>query len=157
MNAAAARGSCLCGAIRFRASLPSKWIAQCHCSTCRRAHGAPFATWVGFPSEQFTFEAGSIEPTWFESSPGARRDFCPRCGTPFIFESIRWPGETHVARALFTDLLDREPGAHVFYESHVARLTVNDDLPKKVSQSGLASAPPAPPTSGSTDADPNEA
>ena len=52
-----------------------------------------------------------------------------------FFQSTRWPGEMHVARALFTDPLDREPSAHVFYESHVSWLNVNDDLPKKVSQS----------------------
>jgi hypothetical protein len=40
----------------------------------------------------------------------------------------------HVARALFTDPLDREPSAHVFYETHVSWLDVNDELPKKVSQ-----------------------
>jgi hypothetical protein len=51
-----------------------------------------------------------------------------------FFESERWPNETHVARALFSDPLDREPSAHVFYESHVPWLNVGDGLPKKVSQ-----------------------
>ncbi len=79
-------------------------------------------------------EADALQPTWFESSPGARRGFCPRCGSPIFFESTRWPGETHVARALFEDLLDKEPSAHVYYESHVPWLQVKDELPKKVSQ-----------------------
>jgi hypothetical protein len=51
-----------------------------------------------------------------------------------FFQSIRWPGEMHVARALLADSLDREPSAHVFYESHVAWLDVNDELPKVVSE-----------------------
>jgi hypothetical protein len=25
----------------------SKWVAHCHCSLCRRAHGATYAPWVG--------------------------------------------------------------------------------------------------------------
>jgi hypothetical protein len=41
---------------------------------------------------------------------------------------------------LFIDPLDREPSAHVFYESHVPWLQVNDALPKKVSQSSLESS-----------------
>jgi len=135
MNATVARGSCLCGSVRFRAGLPSKWVAHCHCTYCRRAHGAPFVTWAGFVSEQFSLEAGSEQPTWYESSAGAKRAFCTRCGSPMFFQSTRWPGEMHVARSLFVDLLDREPSAHVFYESHVPWLHVNDDLPKKVSQS----------------------
>lgn len=44
MDTVVARGSCLCGAVRFRASLPCKWVAHCHCTCCRRAHGAPLVT-----------------------------------------------------------------------------------------------------------------
>jgi len=50
------RGSCLCGAIGFVAALPSKWVAHCHCSRCRRAHGAPFVTWAGFAADAVTVE-----------------------------------------------------------------------------------------------------
>lgn len=135
MNVTFARGSCLCGAVRFRAELPSKWVAHCHCTFCRRAHGSPFVTWAGFPSEQFALEPSSQSPTWHESSAGAQRGFCATCGSPMFFKSTRWPGEMHVARALFTDALDREPAAHVFYENHVSWFNVNDDLPKKVSSS----------------------
>lgn len=135
MNTSVAHGSCLCGAVRFRAALPSKWVAHCHCTYCRRAHGSPFVTWAGFPSDQFALEPESESPTWYESSIGAKRGFCARCGSPMFFHSTRWPGEMHVARALFTDPLDREPTAHVFFETHVSWLNVNDDLPKKASQS----------------------
>lgn len=135
MNTVVARGSCLCGAVRFRANLPSKWVAHCHCTCCRRAHGAPLVTWAGFPSEQFSLEPDAEQPTWYQSSPGAQRAFCTKCGSPMFFQSTRWPGEMHVARALFTEPLDREPSAHVFYETHVPWLNVADDLPKKVSQS----------------------
>ena len=137
MNTSVARGSCLCGAVRFRADLPSKWVAHCHCSYCRRAHGAPFVTWAGFASDKFTLEPGSENPSWYESSAGAKRGFCGKCGSPMLFQSTRWPDEMHVARALFTDPLDREPSAHVFYETHVSWLNINDDLPKKVSQSAM--------------------
>lgn len=48
-----------------------------------------------------------------------------------FFESMRWPGEMHVARALIQGELDKAPAAHVFYETHVSWLEVKDDLPKK--------------------------
>ena len=134
MTTAFAHGSCLCGAVRFRASLPTKWVAHCHCTYCRRAHGAPFVTWTGFPAEQFEIETDSKQPAWYESSPGARRAFCPQCGSPMFFESKRWPGEVHVARALIDGALDKEPSAHVYFETHVPWVQVNDNLPKKVSQ-----------------------
>jgi hypothetical protein len=60
-----------------------------------------------------------------------------------LFASTRWPGEMHVARALIADALDREPAAHVFYESHVPWLDVADALPKEVSQAAAPRAPGA--------------
>lgn len=126
-------GSCLCGAVRFSATLPSKWVAHCHCSYCRRAHGAAFVTWAGFAQEQFAFDDDSLAPTWYASSPGAERAFCPRCGSPMLFRSMRWPGEIHVARALVAGPLDKEPSVHVFWEGHVPWLAVDDGLPKKTS------------------------
>ena len=130
MNSSPLFGSCLCGEVRFRVRLPSKWVAHCHCSYCRRAHGAAFVTWAGFASEQFELVPGTLQPAWYASSPGARRGFCPKCGSSMFFESARWPGEMHVARALVEGPLDREPAAHVFYETHVPWLDVKDDLPK---------------------------
>ena len=133
------QAACLCGATRLDLALSSKWLAYCHCSMCRRAHGAPFVTWAGFPSAQVSVAPGASEPAWYASSPGTRRGFCARCGSPMLFESDRWPGEVHVARALIEGELDRAPAAHVFYETHVPWLDVADALPKKVSQT----APPA--------------
>lgn len=139
-----ARGACLCGAVRFRAALPSIWVAHCHCTYCRRAHGAAFVTWAGFAAERFSLEPGSETPAWHESSPGAKRAHCAHCGSPMFFQSTRWPGEMHVARALFTDPLDKDPTAHVFYETHVPWLEVGDALPKKASPSpAQGAAPPA--------------
>ena len=57
-----------------------------------------------------------------------------------FFESTRWPGEVHVARSLLPDELDKEPVAHVFYETHVPWLSVEDALPKKVSQASTGQA-----------------
>lgn len=133
MSAEVVQGACLCGEVRFSAALPSKWVAHCHCTYCRRAHGAAFVTWAGFPSEAVAIDPAGRQPTWYESSPGARRAFCGRCGSPMLFTSTRWPGEVHIARALIAGALDREPAAHVFYETHVPWLDIHDTLPKKVS------------------------
>ena len=46
-----ASGACLCRAVGFVATLPSRWVAHCHCSRCRRAHGAAFVTFVGLENQ----------------------------------------------------------------------------------------------------------
>ena len=134
MTTSTAQGSCLCGAVRFSAALPSKWVAHCHCTYCRRAHGAPFVTWAGFEDGQVTVDDAGARLRWYESSPGAARGSCSRCGTPMLFKSDRWPGELHLARALIDGPLDREPMAHVFFDTHVPWLAIEDDLPRKYSQ-----------------------
>jgi hypothetical protein len=117
-----ARGRCHCGRVRFVARFPSRFVAHCHCESCRRAHGAAFVTWAGFLTPQVQVTAGADALATHASSPGTRRSFCRDCGTKLFFESTRWAGETHVALAAFDDPVDRAPGGHAFYEEHVAWL-----------------------------------
>ena len=121
-------GGCLCGAVRFEANLPSKWCAHCHCSMCRRAHGAGYVTWVGFPSDDFRLLEGNEHLAWFASSTGARRGFCRTCGSTMLFESERWGGETHVALGCIDEPIDRLPQANVFYDAHVDWMPVDESL-----------------------------
>ena len=122
-------GRCLCGAVEFELRLPSKWCAHCHCSMCRRAHGAGYVTWAGFESDHFILNKGDHHLKWYESSPGARRGFCGTCGSTMLFESERWAGETHVALACIEGPIDREPAAHAFFDAHVHWMPI-DDLKK---------------------------
>lgn len=137
MQPTIARGSCLCGSVRFRANLPSKWIAHCHCTRCQRAHGAPFVTWAGFHAHDVAIEAENQALRWYESDAGGSRGSCGVCGSPMFFRyETRYPGELHVARALFADPLDKDPQVHAFYETHAPWVSLADDLPKKTSQVG---------------------
>lgn len=124
----AVQGGCLCGAVRFEVELPSKWCAHCHCSMCRRAHGAGYVTWAGFASDHFGLTQGERHLQWYESSAGARRGFCSTCGSSMLFESERWAGETHVALACIDGPIDRAPQAHVFYDMHVDWMPIDEDL-----------------------------
>jgi hypothetical protein len=123
-----ANGSCLCGAIEFQAGLPSKWCAHCHCSMCRKAHGAGYVTWVGFETDQVSFVQGENELKWYESSPGAQRGFCPHCGSTLFFRSERWAGELHITLGNINDPIDRQPQANVFFDKHVNWVAVDTSL-----------------------------
>jgi hypothetical protein len=121
-------GGCLCNAVRFAVTLPSKWCAHCHCSMCRREHGAGYVTWVGFESTHFKLLSGDHHLSWYESSPGARRGFCSTCGSSMLFESERWADETHVALGCLDGPVDRAPHAHVFHDSHVNWMPLDEAL-----------------------------
>jgi hypothetical protein len=128
MKSEPVRGSCLCGAVRFEASLPSKWCAHCHCGMCRKAHGAGYVTWVGFPVERFEVTHGSEQLHWYRSSGQAERGFCDRCGSSLLFRSERWPGEMHVALGAMDDPIDRTPQAHVYHDDHVDWVVIDEAL-----------------------------
>lgn len=122
-------GGCLCGAVRFEIDLPSKWCSHCHCSLCRRAHGAGFVTWAGFESSHFRLAQGDDHLRWYTSSAGARRGFCETCGSSMLFESARWPDETHVALGCIDEPIDRVPQANVFFDAHVDWVPIDETLP----------------------------
>jgi hypothetical protein len=125
------RGACLCGGVSFKAGLPSKWVAHCHCTRCRRAHGSAFVTWVSVGSAQVEIDDAAQLLRWHEGIEGGTRGFCSRCGSPMFFKAPAWPGELHIARALFTDPIDREPQVHGYYDTHVDWVTLGDHLPRK--------------------------
>jgi hypothetical protein len=126
-----AEGGCLCGAVRFRIGLPAKWCAHCHCSMCRRAHGAAFVTWVGSEIASFRLLSGEKELRRYQSSALATRSFCGRCGTMLFFESGRWPGEIHVTLAHLDSPESLVPQAHAYWSSRVPWADFSShDLPK---------------------------
>lgn len=130
MDATSSRGSCLCGGVQFDVHFPSNWVAHCHCTRCRRAHGAAFVTWAGFDASSVHLHDDEDLLHWYVAAEGGSRGFCSRCGSPMFFKSEKWPGELHIARALFVEPIDREPMAHSFHESHVEWVALTDDLPK---------------------------
>lgn len=126
-----AHGSCLCGAVRFTAQLPSRWMAHCHCTRCQRAHGAAFVTWVGFDAARVQIDDTQNTLRWFNNPDmgNSQRGFCSQCGSPMFFRSERYPNEIHIARALFTTDLDRAPESHVYYDSRVDWASADNHLP----------------------------
>lgn len=129
-------GRCLCGDLQFTAHLPSIWVAHCHCTMCQRNAGAAFVTWVGLEETRCRIDDAQGRLHWYHSSDRGERGFCSHCGSTLFFRSSRWPGELHVTLANFTEPVDRAPQAHVFWDSHVdwVQLDDRDGLPRKVEQ-----------------------
>jgi hypothetical protein len=130
-------GSCLCGAVRFSLRLPSLFCAHCHCSICRRSHGAAFGTWFGVLRDQFSVEAGEADIGSFRSSDHGTRFFCIRCGSPVFFESTRNPERIEIPLTSIHDSIDRQPEAHIYFDDRASWVVVNDDLPRLGGTSGL--------------------
>lgn len=124
------RGACLCGAITFEITPPSRFCAHCHCTMCRRAHASALVTWTGVPDGQFRITAGEALLSRYASSAEAVRSFCSVCGTQLLFASTRWPGEVHVATGSLLDPPDRLPSAHVSFDDRATWFDLEAHLPK---------------------------
>lgn len=99
-------GSCMCRSIRFSFSGPPRFVADCVCESCRRAHGASAVCWVGVNAPAFRIDSGERLLKWYRSSAESERGFCTECGTRFLFRSDKWPGEIHMALACVDDSSD---------------------------------------------------
>ncbi len=128
MVASIAKGGCSCGAIEFEITLPTKFCGHCHCSMCRRPHGASYVTWVGVAPEQFSIVAGEENIAVYRSSKHGTRSFCRICGSQMF---CRTEAEfIDIALAALHGKIDREPEVHWYYDSRAEWTKVSDDLPK---------------------------
>ncbi len=130
-------GSCLCGAVRFSVRLPTLFCAHCHCSMCRRSHGAGFVTWFGVRRAQFSIEAGGSHLTRFQSSDHGTRSFCSRCGSSLLFESTRYPERVEIVLANMDGMIDHQPEVHVYFDDHASWIVAGDDLPRLGGATGM--------------------
>lgn len=123
-----ATGQCLCGSLRFQITLPVRWLAHCHCSMCRRGHGAAFVTWFGVVPTACQVLQGEL--IWYRSSPEAERGRCATCGSPLFFRSQRWPDELHIVLAALDAPIAQTPQLHVYYGNRVDWVDLADHLPR---------------------------
>ena len=121
-------GHCLCRSVAFAYEGEPNWTLNCHCESCRRATSSAMTTWVSVPRKAFRFTAGS--PTYFVSSPGVRRGFCGRCGSPLTYENERLADEIHVLAGALTQPGRVKPSAHIFVSDQLPWFDAADDLPR---------------------------
>lgn len=121
-------GHCLCGSVAFAYEGELNWTLNCHCESCRRATSSAMTTWLSVPRKVFRFTAGA--PAYFASSPGVRRGFCGKCGSPLTYENDRLPDEVHVLAGALTDPGAARPSAHIFVSDQLPWFDAADELPR---------------------------
>ena len=137
MSDSTVSGSCFCGAVRFRIGLPTLGCAHCHCTMCRRSHGASYVTWIAVPYAHFQLEAGESELTRFRSSDHGTRSFCSRCGSSLFCESTHHPDNIDIVLANLHGPIDRAPQVHVYYDDRASWVAIGDELPRLGGATGL--------------------
>ena len=91
MPAFAVPGGCHCGTVRYRVTAPADEVCHCHCSICRRVHGAAFASFAIVPPGNVIITDGAEQLARYDSTPGVQRCFCPRCGAQICGDVDKLP------------------------------------------------------------------
>ncbi len=113
-------GACLCDQIQYAVDGDIDNVSHCHCSMCRRIHGAAFGTYAAVPRENFRWLAGSDLVKVYRSSETVTRTFCSNCGSTLqaLFEAE--PDVLYLA--LGTVHGDPNVGPHITFSSGPRRL-----------------------------------
>ena len=136
-------GKCFCGTVRFCVQLPTLFCGHCHCSMCRRNHGAGYVTWFAVQRSQFFLESGENELARYQSSDHGTRSFCERCGSSLFCETSRAPDKVDIVLANMHGPIDRVPEVHIFYDDRADWVVVNDGLPRLGGSTGLEPIEPS--------------
>lgn len=123
-------GSCLCAGVKFRIKGALAPLQICHCSQCRKAQGAPFATNAPVRTAAFTLLSGASLLTEYESSAGKFRVFCSRCGSPVYSRRAALPDVIRVRVGLIDEPVTIKPLAHFYTDSKAGWWPINDALPQ---------------------------
>ena len=121
-------GHCFCRSVIFEYDAEPNWTLHCHCESCRRATSSPITTWISVPKSAFRFKQG--KPRYFHSSPGVKRGFCAKCGSPLSYENERIPEEIHLYAVTLQDPRRARPERHVFVNEQLPWLETADQLPR---------------------------
>jgi hypothetical protein len=123
-------GTCLCGAIGYEIVAPLEEMHHCHCSRCRKAHGAAFSTFARTAAAGVRIDDRAGALRHFRSSPPVQRSFCGACGSSLFFRLDPLPEAIWVAVGTFDDDPGLRPQAHIFAASRAPWCAIADALPQ---------------------------
>ena len=141
MTDAQLTGSCLCGAVRYELTQAPDWSHNCHCSRCRKATGASFASNLFVPLDALRYTSGEELLRSFKPPDADRftHVFCSICGSTLPSEN---PARGRAVIPMGT--LDQDPGcgprAHIFVGSKAPWTLIRDDLPQHPEALGSGSS-----------------
>lgn len=122
------KGACLCGDITFSVKGFNKKAANCHCSMCRKFHGAAFATLVGVKGLRWL--SGEKRLKNYIAQNGTIRTFCNTCGSSLGFRVADTPIEDiELAIATFDDDIPVKVDAQIYTNYKANWCQLQADLP----------------------------
>lgn len=136
-----ARGSCLCGGVRYSVGGEPGPITVCHCSRCRKANGSAFQAVSQVAKIDFQLQSGQELLAEYESSPGVFRVFCRVCASPLYSRRTAMPDVLRLRIGSLDTPIASRPALHIFTASKADWYDIRDDAPQYPTRPGEMSPP----------------
>jgi hypothetical protein len=123
-------GKCLCGVIKYEITGNLGPIVNCHCSKCRRWHGAAFRTRAAVKSKDFKWLKGEEYLSRYHSSERITKTFCSICGSNLV--SILEDNPDYIGLPIggLEQDPNSKPSMNIFVSSKAPWYKITDGLPQ---------------------------
>ena len=122
------RGHCECRRVRYEVDGDITDFSHCHCSQCRRLHGAAFATFAGVSRDQFRYISGESDTSEYASSDSHGRVFCSECGSNILVALDQEPDVLYLSMSAIEGDPPRPQGYHIYVGSKAPWHEISDNL-----------------------------
>ena len=119
-------GRCECGSVRYQVDGEINDFSHCHCSQCRRLHGAAFASFGAVERSGFSYLSGQADLATYASSESSARVFCRTCGSNILVDLESEPESLYLAMGTVDGDPKCPPGYHIFVGSKAPWYTFGD-------------------------------
>lgn len=133
-------GRCLCEAIAYEIEGELGTVYNCHCSKCRRWHGAAFRTRASVRRSQFRWLCGEELLSHYKSSDNVTKTFCSVCGSNLASFYESEPDVVGIALGGLEQDPGARPEANIFVASKAPWYEICDGLPQYAEWPGSESA-----------------
>ncbi len=123
-------GRCECAKVRYEVKAELTEFCHCHCSICRRIHGAAFATWGEVPRDKFKYLSGENQLRIYSYSDRSDSIFCSNCGSTVVVDFKTAVDKLYITMGTVDGDVKFPPGFHQFVGSKAPWFEICDDLPQ---------------------------
>ena len=123
-------GGCECGLVKYEVAGDLVDFCHCHCSICRRLHGAAFVTWGGVSRADLSYISGAANLKSYSFSKKADSIFCDTCGSRILVDFKPESDMLYITLGGVDGDFVCPPGFHQFVGSKAPWFEITDDLPQ---------------------------
>jgi len=121
-------GHCECGRVSYEIDSEITDFSHCHCSQCRRLHGAPYVTFAAVTRDGFRYVSGNSDVKVYASSDKNDRYFCGECGSQIYVDAKSEPELLYICMGTVDGNPPCPPGYHAYVDSKAEWYEIGDDL-----------------------------